>query len=213
MLKGAARARAIADAWLKEALHDRVSDPAIDDLIEATGAEDLDSWQAARVREIEYRWLRERAVPADIVAAHARSASAYEPAWRQASADDDLSAVADKLGTAVDLTRKRAAAFATVLGCGPYDPLLNEYEPGLSQSVVGPVFDDLHGALPALSDAAIGCQPEPVIPRGPFPRNGRKPSHENSWSASASIPHAAGLDTSSHSMKAGVPDDTRITTC
>lgn len=213
MPTGAAEASADALETIEREIHGRVAAPEIPDLVEAARAEDLDPWQEANLREIERRWIRTRAIPADLVAALSRATSACELAWRQARADNNWRAVADKLEVTVALTREKAAAIAHALGTEDvYDALLGEHEPGLTRSVVGPVFGKLRATLPRLIDAAIGRQSAPLIAEGPFPKE-RQEAVVREVVAKLGFDFTRGrLDESAHPMTAGVPDDTRITT-
>ena len=174
MPSGGAKARAQATATLKTILHDLLAAPELGDLIAEAASEALDEWQSANLVEMRRLWLRECAVPADLVAAHSQAASRSEQAWRQAYARNDWSLVRDELADVVSLTREKASAIGAALGCEPYDALLDEHEPGLTRAEVDAIFLPLREALPPLINRAIARQPAFVAPAGRFRSRSRR---------------------------------------
>ena len=212
MPSGGHAARSGALATLREMAHDLGSAPDLGELIESARAGDLGHWETRNVDAMHRRWRKARAVPGEIIAAHSRAVSSCESAWRRAREENDCSAVLGKLGTVVDLTREKASAIAGELGCTPYDALLDDFEPGLTRSIIDPIFDRLRDALPPLVDAAIAGQPEPAIAGGTFPPE-RQESLAREVMEHLGFDCSRGrLDTSEHPFTGGVPDDTRITT-
>lgn len=214
LLPGGGRAdRAAALATLKEMAHNLQSAPELPDLISSARSGDLDHWQSRNVDAIERRWRRAHAVPSDLTGALSRAVSACEEKWRAARENNDFGAVVGDLETVVDLTREKAAAIGDVLGCAPYDALLDEFEPGLTRSVIDPIFGELRDVLPPLIDTAIDSQPRPLIPEGPFPVE-RQESVAREVMKHMGFDFSRGrLDTSAHPFTGGSgPNDTRITT-
>ena len=207
---GAARAEAL--ACLRGMIQEQTADEAVGELAETAAAGDLEPWEAANVARIREAWRRAKAVPVDLAMALSRACSACEQAWRPARAEHDWAAVKDKLKTVVALTREQAKALAEVLDCDPYDALLDDYEPGVTQADIEPLFAQLAAELPARIDRAIAAQsPLPDLD-GPFPSN-RQAALGRTLMAAVGFDFERGrLDTSHHPFCGGEPDDTRITT-
>ena len=212
MPAGGGEVRAEALATLKGVIHGLVSAPAVGDWVAAAANEDLDPWQMANLDQIRRQWRRAQAVPADLVTALSRAASACEQAWRPARGGNDWQAVAGKLETVVALTREEAAALADALDCDPYDALLDGYEPGLARADFDPVFAQLREALPAMIEHAIDAASPPDPPPGPFPI-ARQEALGRALMETLGFDFERGrMDVSHHPFCGGDPDDTRITT-
>ena len=212
MPTGGAAARAKSMATLKRILHDLIAAPELGDLIAKATDGALDDWQSANVTGMKRRWLRERAVPADLVAAHSRAASRSEEAWRKAYSRNDWGLVREDLEEVVSLTREKASAIGSALGCDPYDALLDEHEPGLTRAEIDSLFMPLREALPPLIDRAIARQPAFVAPQGPFPIEKQKALGEALIRAFDFDLERGRFDTSMHPFTTGERNDTRITT-
>ena len=208
---GAARAESLAE--LARIRHDRVSDARVGDWIAAARTEaDLDRWQRANVDEIERTWLRARALPEDLVAASSRASTLCEQAWRTARPRNDWDAIAAPLAEVVGLARERAGCLGEALGQAPYDALLDGYEPGMSREVIDPVFSRLKETLPAIVDAAVATQRDPVPLPGPFDERRQAELAETLMRRLGFDFERGRLDTSHHPFCGGRPDDVRITT-
>jgi Zn-dependent M32 family carboxypeptidase len=112
-----------------------------------------DPWARANLVEMRRAWRHATALPADLVGALSRAASAAEMRWRTARKANDFA------GLLPDLQRV-------------YDALLDEYEPGARGAAIAALFDDLAAFLPGFIDAVIEKQarmPAPLKLPGPFP--------------------------------------------
>ena len=212
MPSGGGPARAEALATLVGMIHDLAAAPEIGELAEAAANEPLDAWQAANVALIQRRWQRARAVPTDLATALSKAGSLCEQAWRPARGANDWQAVAGQLDEVIGLTRETAQALADALDCSPYDALLDDYEPGLQQADVDPVFDELRAALPALIDRAIANQPPHSAIAGPFSVPPQEQLGRALMAALGFDFERGRLDVSHHPFCGGDPGDTRITT-
>ena len=207
---GAVRGEAL--ATLTGMVHELTAAPETGELVDAAQQEELGPWQAVNVAKIRHEWDAARAVPADLVRALSRAASACEQTWRVARAENDWDAVVDKLRIVVDLTREKARALAATFDCEPYDALLDGYEPGLTRTDIEPVFTELGAALPDMVDDALSRQPAATAPEGPFPIE-RQDALGRALMAAVGFDFGRGrLDVSHHPFCGGDPDDTRITT-
>ncbi len=184
-------------------LHEAESDP------DALGA-----WQAANLREMRRAHLHATAVPADLVEAASRAATACEVAWRQARADSDYPALLPHLEQVLATQRATGAAKGAALGLSPYDALLDQYDPGLRQSVIDPVFGSLRDGLPALLAEVMAHQAgqAPLPMPGPFPVEAQRRLGEQLMQAVGFDRSRGRLDVSTHPFCGGADSDVRITT-
>ncbi|MBI3452550.1 MAG: carboxypeptidase M32, partial [Rhodospirillales bacterium] len=216
MPDGGAAVRGDQLATLKVVAHELLTDRATGDLLAAAeGERDLDAWQRANLREMRRAWRHATAVPADLVGALSKAVSECEMLWRAARPANDFKGLLPSLGRVLGLTREVATAKASAFGVGPYDALLDEYEPGGSAAEIAGIFDGLAGFLPEFIDRVIARQarePAPPPPTGPFPAEKQKALAVRLMAALGFDFAHGRLDTSHHPFCGGVPDDVRITT-
>lgn len=216
MPSGGASARAEQLATLKVLVHEALTDPRLEELLDAADGESgLDPWQRANLREMRRRWMHATAVPADLVEALSRASSDCEREWRRARPANDFKGVLPKLHAVLDLVRGVAAAKAARLGKSPYEALLDEYEPDGSTAEIDRLFDELSQFLPDFIDRVIEHQARrspPVEPQGPFPiERQRAVALRLMERLGFEFDHGR-LDVSLHPFCGGTPDDVRITT-
>ncbi|MFQ5955823.1 MAG: carboxypeptidase M32, partial [Kiloniellales bacterium] len=217
MPPGGAAPRAEQLAALQVTCHELITDPAVGELIDAAdaAAAELDPWQRANLREMRRRRAHATALPADLVEALSKAASACETAWRQARADSDYGAVRPFLRSLLDLVRESAEARAQALGTSPYDALLDRWEPGARAARIDAIFDDLTAFLPGFLKAVLDRQarePAPLMLDGPFPLDVQCALARRLCQV-VGFDFAHGrLDESLHPFSGGVPEDARITT-
>lgn len=221
MPTGGAEARAEQLAALKVVCHELLNDPALPDLLEEAEdhnhprSNDTERWEAANPREMRRALVHATAVPADLVEAFSRACSATDMVWREARPANDFARVAPHLEGLLNLVREIAGLKAERLGCGPYDALLDEYEPDGRAARIDPLFDDLAAFLPDFIDDVLAHQtagPGIVMPEGPFPTGRQKALGEQVMAALGFDFEHGRLDVSAHPFCGGVPDDVRITT-
>lgn len=176
MPEGSAPARAEQVATLSVLSHELLTDPAIGDLLDAsgdtgggTGGDDADGWRAANLREMRRTYLHATAVPADLVDARSRANAACELTWRGARQDNDYPSLLPSLEEVLRLAREVAAAKSEALALSPYDALLDSYEPGARSAAIDGVFADLAAFLPDFLQEVLDLQrrrPDPIAPEG-----------------------------------------------
>jgi carboxypeptidase Taq len=216
MPSGGAGARAEQIATLEVVCHENLTDPAIGGLLdEAEGQNDLDHWQRANLAEMRRQWAHATAVPADLVEASSRAASACEMVWREARPANDFARVLPPLEQVLALTREVAAAKASVLGKSLYDALLDGYEPDGSTGEIDLLFAELAAFLPgciaeALENQAVSAPP--LAPEGPFPIEAQRQVGLKLMGVLGFDFEHGRLDVSAHPFCGGTPDDVRITT-
>ncbi len=221
MPRGGAEARGEQLAALDVACHERITAPELAGLLaaaeeEAEGdADTLGPWQRANLREMRRAWRHATALDAELVAALARATRRSEMVWREARPANDFKATLAPLGELLTLTREAAAAKAEVLGCSPYEALLDQWEPGGRVARIDPVFKSYAAFLPDFLEAVLSRQaaggPRPRFP-GPFPKAAQEALGRRLMAAIGFDFEHGRLDVSLHPFCGGVPDDVRITT-
>ena len=214
MPAGGAASRGDQLAVLAGVAHEMLTEPGVaDDLAEASLP--MDGWEAANLSLMRQAHLRATAVPADLVEAETRAASACETMWRGARAEADFSIVAPLLREVVQLAQARAAALSGPLGLAPYDGLMDAFQRGVTMAELDVVFarveSFLADALPR-AEALQAGRPPAVALQGAFPADLQEALCRN-LAARAGMDFAhARLDRSLHPFCGGTPADVRITT-
>ena len=126
---------------------------------------DYDSDEASLIRVTRRDWDKARRVPADLAAEMTRAAADGHDIWARARQDSDFATFLPALERNVELKRRYIECFAPYED--PYDPLLDDYEPGMKTAEVHAVFDDLKRELiPLIAEVANGADDD--FMRGPF---------------------------------------------
>jgi carboxypeptidase Taq len=216
MPPGGSAARGDQLAVLAGLSHTLISEPTLADaLAEAESAPPEGEWQRANLRLMRRAHTRATALPSDLVEALSRASSVGEMVWRGARADSDFARVAPYLEEILRLTREQAQALGAILGLGPYDALVDGWQPGIAVANVTPIFDAyvafMARALPQI-EARQAALPPPVRPQGPFPAELQEAiCRRVAAQAGLDFDHAR-LDRSAHPFCGGTPTDVRITT-
>lgn len=201
---------------LRVLAHEAIAAPDVADWLgEAEAAPPADAWERANLVAMRRAWVHAAAVPSDLVEARARAVSACELAWRTARKNDDFAALLPQLREVLELTRQVGQAKAPALGVGLYDALIDEYEPGVREAFLTPLFARLEAELPALIDAIVDRQArEPAVPelRGPFAVD-KQAALGRFLAARLGFDFTRGrMDVSAHPFCGGAAEDVRITT-
>lgn len=169
MPPGGIEARAVQLTTLVRLSHETFTDGAIGRLLEAAVTEldgtpfdvessAFDSDDASLVRVAMRDWKRATKISADLVARLAHASSMGQQAWQQARHVSDFSVFEGHLQTIVELTREKAEA----LGYQDriYDPLLADFEPGISTVEIESLFATLRERLlPIVQELAEETSP------------------------------------------------------
>jgi len=118
---------------------------------------DPDSDDAGILRVAARDYDRARKVPTELVAEIARTTSMAHEVWAKARAEKNFQAFLPMLEKIIELKRRVSACFGEQ--DSPYDPLLDDYEPGMKAAQVRAVFDELKRDLVPLVKA-IAAKPE-----------------------------------------------------
>jgi carboxypeptidase Taq len=130
--------------------HERFVDDRIGELLDE--AEPRDEIQQDTVRVARRDYDKAHRVPGDLVAEMARAGAAARTAWLQAREHNDFAIFAPALERNVELRRRLSACFPEAEH--PYDPLLDDYEPGLRTSDARAALEHLRDGLVPLVAAA-----------------------------------------------------------
>jgi carboxypeptidase Taq len=154
-------------ATLARVRHERITDDRLWELIEELGVElggaDAPGIEAATVRAARRDCEKARRVPAELRAEMAGAASRGEAAWAAARPDSDLETFLPHLTRNVELRRRYAECFAP--SDHPYDPLLDDFEPGLPTAAARRILAELRAGLVPIvaavaeSGVTIGASP------------------------------------------------------
>ena len=165
-----AAVRADARATLARHTHDLSVDAEIGHLLDRLEplAESLpfDSDEASLIRVARRDWEKARKVPTELAAEIAKVTADAEEAWTAARSDSDFAAFRPWLDRVLELKRRYVECFAPY--DDPYDPLLDDYEPGMKTAEVRMVFDRLKEELVSLIASAATNDDDPFM-HGPFP--------------------------------------------
>ena len=155
MPPGGAEARAEQLATLSLIRHEILISDELGRLLDSADAEldgqPYESDDASLVRVTRREWEKARRVPSQLRAEMTRAASVAEHAWVEAREDSDFQAFLPHLARNVELRRRYAECFDGFEGFEhPYDPLLDDYEPGMSTAEVSSVLERLREGIQPL---------------------------------------------------------------
>ena len=152
MPKGGAWARGEQMSALTEVSAELIgSHAAADELGEAEAmAGALEPDERADLKEMRRQWVHANAVPKDMQAARSRMAQTLQAIWTEAKPANDFKSFAGPFADLLALTREIADAKAQALGLTPYGALIDEFDPGVGEAMIDPIFSDLASFLPPL---------------------------------------------------------------
>ncbi len=155
MPPGGAGARAMQLATLSRLAHDKFVSKELCETLELAKAEaeglDPDSDEFCLVRKTDRDYHKEVKVPSEWVGEFSRVTALAHQDWEKARAESDFSIFEPRLEKIVGLRREYANFFAPYSHV--YDPLLDDFEPGMKAADVKSVFDTLRPRLIALVQA------------------------------------------------------------
>jgi carboxypeptidase Taq len=207
-------------ATLARIRHERLISDELGGLLDRAASElegqPYESDEASLVRVTCREWEKARRVPSELRAELTRAASLAEDAWSQLRPRSDFAGFLPYLERNIDLRRRYAECFDGFAGFGgPYDPLLDDFEPGMTASEVRSVLGELRdGIQPLVAEiAARAGSVDDSCLHGEFPLAGqealarkvveRLPLEADAWR----------LDSTVHPFATAIsPADIRITT-
>ncbi len=148
MPPGGAQGRAMQLATLGRVAHEQLVSDDMGAALEAAESEveglDPDSDEVRTVRKARREFDKARRVPSEWVAEFRRVTALAHQVWEKARAEADFSQFQEPLEEIVQLRRDYADFFAPFDHV--YDPLLDDFEPGMKMAEVKAVFDELRPA-------------------------------------------------------------------
>jgi carboxypeptidase Taq len=198
--------------------HERATQPRIGEwlaiLEESELVADPLSVESVNAREWRRKYNRATRLPQNLVAEIASTTSHAQQHWTVARRERDFSRFRGWLERILMLKRNEAQCLAQS-GQTPYDALLEDYEPGASESLLRPLFAEVRSKLQPLIQRWVGAgrQPDPSILQRTFPVD-RQRHLGQAVAAAIGFDFLAGrLDSSAHPFCSGFgPGDCRITT-
>ncbi len=152
MPPGGAQARAMQLATLSRLAHERLVSEETGEALEAAESEvegtEPNSDEFCLVRKVRRDFDKARKVPADWVGEFSRVTALAHQAWEKARAEADFPQFQPHLERILQLRRDYVEFFAPYDHV--YDPLLDDFEPGMKTAQVKAVFDELRGEQVAL---------------------------------------------------------------
>ena len=178
MPRGGAWARGEEMAALTEVSADLIgSRAAADELSEAEAmANALEPPERADLKEMRRVWAHTAAVPKELLGAKSRLSQHLQSIWTRAKPENDWASFAGPFAELLVVVREIAAAKAEALGTTPYGAMIDEYDPGVGEAMIDPIFADLAAFLPPLLAEVRERQakwPQP-IPFGDVPIDRQK---------------------------------------
>src|SRR5512146_595919 len=139
----------------------------LDDLRPNLAQMEPDSDDARLIRRVEREYHKRTRVPASWIVEFSEATAVGQSVWEEARAKSDFSLFRPHLERIVDLRRQYASFFAPYEHV--YDPLLDDYEPGLKTAEVQKIFNVLRSRQVELIQAiAASKQVDDSFLRRPF---------------------------------------------
>lgn len=199
-------------ALFTEILHREASDPRIGELLHdlESASGELDPGPAAVLRDARVQYDRLTRIPAEFAARRAKARTASHHAWVEARAADDFRSFQPFLEEQLAFAKDEAAYLEAE---NAYDYWVDQFDPGMTQATIEPLFSALLPELKTIVETILGApdQPDNSIFRG-FPVDQQDAFLRK-------VVHAIGfdfdhgrIDTAVHPFCGGHPLDTRMTT-
>jgi carboxypeptidase Taq len=213
MPPGGGQARAQALAGLQALEHESLVDPKIKQWIEEAKASALESeWQRVNLQWMEDEYLKASCIPTELVRRSHLAFLRCEQAWRVLRAENNWRDFLPLLKENVNLIREIAHIKADTLGSDPYDCLIQDHSPGLTQAIIDPIFKQLQEFLPEFIAKVMQRQVQPQAISGHFPLEKQRQLGLQLMRAMGFDFNHGRLDVSHHPFCGGVAQDVRITT-
>jgi len=213
MPPGGGQARAEALAGLHALQHEILIDPSVKQwLDDAQSKQQNSAWDQANLQWMEQEYLKAGCLPTDLVQRSQLAFIRCEQAWRTLRAENNWREFAPLLSENIAFVKEIAQIKSSVLGVSPYDSLIDQFSPGLSQAVIDPIFNQLKLFLPDFIHRAMAKQSSPQSIQGCFPVDKQRELGLQLMLAIGFDFNHGRLDVSHHPFCGGVPQDVRITT-
>ncbi len=151
---------------LSAMLHERRTSRRFGDLLKAAESwakKNGDGRIKADLRETRRDFDLATRLPTSLVAELARCASLGMEAWKEARQKSEFTLFLPWLKRTIELSREKARCLGVARGGELYDPLLDEYEPGMTAAAVKATFDPLRARLVPLIERVADSSRRPDI--------------------------------------------------
>jgi carboxypeptidase Taq len=216
MPRGSADVRGDQLAALETEHHALLTAPRITRLLDRAQAntQGLADWQVANLREMRRQRDHAIATPVSLISRLTKAASRAEAQWLEARHQGKFSLFAPHLEEVVHLVRDKAALLGQALNLPPYDALVDEFSPGITNADIDSMFKALSRRLPSLIRESIALQESrPLLPLSGKFAAGKQRALAVEIMKAIGFPFDRGrLDESEHPFTEGVPGDIRVTT-
>jgi len=213
MPKRAAQDRANQLAWLAGVAHERFTDPTLGEALGKLEREgDPDPVVSTNVRETRREYDRAVKLPKSLVEEIARTSALAKTAWQKARKESDFVQFAPHLERLLDL--KRQVAQHVGWTTGPYDALMDEFEPGARSADIQTVFDGVKAELVPLVAAIKSARrkPDESVLKRHCPQSAQAAFNARVAEGMGFDFDAGRIDTSVHPFCSGpTPNDVRLT--
>ena len=198
-------------------VHQRQTDPVLGDwlaeLADSPLANDPTSDTGAVIKHLRHDYDKQTRLPQSLVEELARTSVEGQQQWTVARKANDFGAFQPILEKTVELKKQQAAALG--YSTTPYEPLLDDYEPGETTANVERVLTELRSALVPLVQAigASQTRPDVTILSRKYPIPAQEAFGKFAATQIGFDFQAGRLDVTDHPFCAGIgPGDVRLTT-
>ncbi len=204
-------------AYVAGLVHQKQTAPEVgewlDELADSPLAADSTSDHGSTIRLLKRDYEKKTCLPQSLVEELARTSVLGQQVWASARRENDFSSFQPILEKTVTLKRQESAAHGS--SETPYDPLLDDYEPGESTKNIARVLGELRDALVPLVQAISesSFSPDVSLLERDYPVAAQESFGRLAAEAIGFDFQAGRLDVSIHPFCAGLgPGDVRLTT-
>ncbi|MFW9778881.1 MAG: carboxypeptidase M32 [Candidatus Heimdallarchaeota archaeon] len=203
-------------ALLAALVHDRITNPHIGELLNEVKAsseyEFMNSYEKRNIYLLERDHTKAIRLPREFIEEYARQTTIGVHIWKRAKKEKNFEIFKPELKKIIELVKKRASLLDPEKA--PYNVLLDEYEPGMTQEVYTQIFQDLKiGLLPIIEKCVTAPnKPDPTVLRRNCPISIQRKLSEDLSSVVDYDLTRGRIDETEHPFTTGYMDDVRITT-
>jgi carboxypeptidase Taq len=213
MPSGGGEIKSKAMATLAGLIHQNLTEPWLEEAMESAKEEELGPWEKRNLELLAEDHKKRKALSQEFVERKTYALSRSEQAWPEFKKNHDWEGFLPHLENVFAIIKEEAAILGETLGKNPYDALLHQYEPELTQKIVDPLFAKLEQTMPSLIQEVREKQKSWELI--PFPEVSVEEQHRLSLALMKIVgfdfEHGR-LDTSAHPFCGGDPRDVRLTT-
>ncbi|MFM2477462.1 carboxypeptidase M32 [Celerinatantimonas sp. MCCC 1A17872] len=213
MPTGGNEARSDALSELAITIHQAYNLSSLEEWFERAEDESLDTTQHQSLREMRRQWQQATMLPAELVKAKSIAGSRCEHAWREQRRNNDWQGFKPLLKEVVTLSREEAKIRSSITGMAPYDTLIDQYEPDMTQQRLDQLFLPMNQWLPDLiREVQQHQQGWQRLKSGNYDSAAQKRVGLKIMEYLGFDFNHGRLDVSAHPFCGGVAEDVRITT-